>query len=352
MLRRLMVSGPQLSRGLCDAIAACVALLYLAIYVNARTLLPEFIFRDADKIQAQIGGDNTYEGSSFDVVGHFYKALGVTGANVFVATLGVLFIWVTLRQTRRVGSLFVNLALIAPCLFFNLFVASKDTLVVLMALLLWMTARRWRSARTLGVALLLYLGYAVMIRNYFALIMLLAGGVWLFQRAALSWRLFGLFAFMVALAVLPTTVYYMLQHPRDAAVDYLVYGSPFGARTSFYNPFAPDSFMHFAANYGYSAMRLNLPILFSFDVKGLAMQGFIALMLSSCWSRSRRTPMSWPSLPGGEALACIVLGHIAVSMLFEPDLGSYARHLSAVSLLAVVLWSQHAARPSRVQARV
>ncbi|WP_230474796.1 hypothetical protein [Dyella monticola] len=344
MLRKLMVSGPLLSRGLCDAIAAMMALLYLAIYANARALLPDFIFRDADKIQTQIGGGSAYSGTSFDVAGRFYAALGTTGTNAFVATLGVLFIWATLRQTRHAGALFANLALIVPCLFFNLFVASKDTLVVLMTLVLWLVARRYGTVRTFVVAVALYLGYAAMIRSYFILIAISACCAWWFRRATLPRRIIASLLLMVALALLPDTVYYALQHPRDAAVDYLMYGSPFGARTSFHNPFAPDSLLHFVGNYLYSVPRLNLPVLFSPDTKGIAMQCFIALMLAPAWAPLPRASIPMSALPGREVLACIVLGQVAISMLFEPDLGSYTRHLSSLSLFAAALWAQRVVR--------
>ncbi|MCA8000426.1 hypothetical protein [Burkholderia metallica] len=352
MLRSLMASGPLLSRRLVDAIAACVALLYLAVYANARALLPEFIFRDADKIETQIGGGATYDGTSFDAVGRFYQTLGNAGTSVFVAALGVLFIWLALRQTRRAGSLCANLVLIAPCLFFNLFVASKDTLVVLIAVLLAWVARRCGTVRTLAAAVVLYAGYAAFIRSYFVLIVLCAGGAWAFRRVPVLLKVIGLLLLGAALIALPDAVYFLLQHPRDMAVDYLVYESPFGARTSFYNPYPPDSFVHFVGNYAYSVVRLNLPILFSFDVKGVAMQGFIAFVLASAWPRVAPTAgAGTASLRGGEALACLVLGHIAVSMLFEPDLGSYTRHLSSVALFVAVLWPLRTARASAAAVR-
>lgn len=344
MLRRWLASGPLLSRGLCDAIAGLLALLYLAVYANARALLPEFIFRDADKIQAQVAGGDAYQGTSFDAVGHFYRMLGHAGSSLFVAALGVLFIWMTLRQTRRAGSLFANLALLAPCLFFNLFVASKDTLVVLMAMLLLQVARRHGTARTALVGVGLYLAYALLIRNYFALIAGVMFGALLFRRATLTPKIILSGLSFAVLAALPSVVYYQLQHPRDVAVDYLIYGSPFGARTSFYNPFAPDSFVHFIGNYAYSVVRLHLPVLFSPDLKGIAMQCFIALMLVPAWMRPCAKIAQASVLPGAEVLACMVLGHVAVSMLFEPDLGSYMRHLSSVSVLAAALWNQRTGR--------
>ncbi|WP_027782070.1 MULTISPECIES: hypothetical protein [Burkholderia] len=342
MLRSLIAGGPQLSRGLRDAVAAAVALLYLAVYANARALLPEFIFRDADKIQTQIGGGSTYDGSSFDAVGKLYQALGDPGTWVFVATLGVATIVIALRSTRRLGGLLACLALLAPCLFFNLFVASKDTIVVAMSIALFAAARLRGTARPMLVAVLLYVGYAATIRSYFALILAIALAAWAFRRMSALPRIAGALLAAAMLVALPNAVYMLLQRPRDLAVDYLVYASPFGARTSFYNPFPPDSFVHFAGNYAYSLVRLNLPVLFSFDPKGFAMQGLIALFLGAAWRRvpagrahdGRTTPAR-----AGELLACLVLGHVAVSMLFEPDLGSYLRHLSSVSLFAIALWS-------------
>ena len=122
VLRNVIGRGPLLSRGLRNAVAALVALLYVCMYANARALLPEFIFRDADKIQTQIGGGSTYDGSSFDAVGKLYQALGDAGTAVFVVALGIATIAIALRHARRFGEGVAYLALIAPCLFFNLFV--------------------------------------------------------------------------------------------------------------------------------------------------------------------------------------------------------------------------------------
>ncbi|WP_027813641.1 hypothetical protein [Burkholderia cenocepacia] len=349
MLRNLIASGPLLSSGLRDAVAACLALLYVGVYANARALLPEFIFRDADKIQTQIGGGSTYDGSSFDAVGKLYQALGGAGTAVFVVALGVATIWIALRATRRLGALVAHLALIAPCLFFNLFVASKDTLVVAMSIAVLAVARVRGTTGTMLIAVLLYLGYAATIRGYFALIVAIALAAWVWRRVPTLPRLAGALLVVAVLVALPNAAYTLLQQPRDLAVDYLVYASPFGARTSFYNPFPPDSFVHFAGNYAYSLVRLNLSVLFSFDPKGFAMQALVALFLCAAW---RRVPVRRAGEGGnalarnGELLACLLLGHVAVSMLFEPDLGSYLRHLSSVALFAVALWSIRTREPA------
>ncbi|WP_244111626.1 hypothetical protein [Burkholderia cepacia] len=331
MLDKLLCAGPRLSRGLIRAIVALAVLAYCGIYAKAGAFLPEFVFRDAEKIQSQIGGASTYEGTSFDAVARLYASLGATGTHLFVASVGALCIGCVLGQGRRIGSMAACMVLLAPCVFFNLFVASKDTLVVLMAIVLARIARRRTALVAIAAAVVLYGAYAALVRSYFALIPAIAIGVLLFRHGAWPRRIVLMLAVLLAILLLPNHVYYLLQHPRDMAADYLAYGSPFGARTSFGNPAEPVSFAAFCVNYLYAVLRLNLPVLFSPGPKEIAMQVFVWIALAAVWRRARGDDG-----PGREVLAALVIGHVAVSMLFEPDLGSYTRHLSSVSLLCAV----------------
>ncbi|CAB3756019.1 hypothetical protein GQ57_02415 [Burkholderia sp. MSh2] len=345
MLHKLTEAGPALSRGLRSAIATLAVLLYWIVYAKAGAFLPEYVFRDADKIQSQIGGSGDYDGTSFDAVAKFYAMLGASGTHVLTAAIGALCIWMTIAHARRVGSLVASLVLLAPCVFFNLFVASKDTLVVLMAIVLARVAQRRSVFVTVTAAVVLYGGYAAVVRGYFALILAIALAALLFRRGSWGRRTWLMLAALLALFLLPNDIYYLLQHPRDMAADYLAHGSPFGARTSFHNLVAPDSFGAFCMNYLYALSRLNLPVLFSPGPKEIAMQVFVWIALAAVWRRARHD-----TKPARDVLAALVVGHIAVSMLFEPDLGSYTRHLSSAALLCAVQFatvSRPARRPGR-----
>ncbi|KVQ36846.1 hypothetical protein WK03_33950 [Burkholderia cepacia] len=331
MLDKLLCAGPRLSRGLIRAIAALAVLAYWVIYAKAGAFLPEFVFRDAEKIQSQIGGASTYEGTSFDAVAQVYAALGTTGTHLFVASIGALCIWRVLGQGTRAGSMAACIVLLAPCVFFNLFVASKDTLVVLMAIVLARIAQRRTTLVAIAAAVVLYGAYAAIVRSYFALILAVAVGVLLFRHGGWPRRMLLIPAVPLAIFLLPNDVYYLLLHPRDMASDYLAYQSPFGARTSFRNPLEPVSFVAFCVDYLYAVLRLNLPVLFSPGPKEFAMQAFVWIALAAVWRRARGDGGA-----GRDVLAALVIGHAAVSMLFEPDLGSYTRHLSSVSLLCAM----------------
>lgn len=327
-----MRAGPRLSRGLIAWLAGLTALGYAGLFVAGRSFLPEFLFRDADKIQAQMNGASTYDGSSFDAVGKFYAMFGPTLLDMIVLAVGIAFILAVFRRVNHAGSLAGALLFGAPCVFFNLFVASKDTLVVALSLFIVSTLRRGGAKLTVAVALTGYAAYAVSVRSYYLLIAAAAVSVWIYRRIGLRARLVATCAALLALYLSPSVVYHALLNPRDMAVDYLVYQSPFGARTSFYNVLPPDSFASFCIDYAYAALRLHLPMLFSPDPRGIAMQAFVL----AAWSATRRPRNAARDWPGIGVLACIVLGHMMVSTLFEPDLGSYVRHLSSVSLFA---WS-------------
>jgi hypothetical protein len=336
MLRRVLEAGPRLSRGVVGLVTAASALLYIAVFANAGAVLPEFIFRDADKIQAQMEGSSTYDGSSFDAVAGFYGLFGPTLLNLFIIGIGVLFIRTVLSGANRFGLCAAALLLSMPCVFFNLFVASKDTLVVLMSLLIVWSAGRHRSWIAPITAIVLYGGYAFLVRPYFVLIIAIACGIAVFRHVPLRWKILAVIVVAGGLAAAPATVYFALLHPRDMAVDYLVYQSPFGARTSFYNPLEPTSFFAFCFDYLYASARLNLAPLFSLGPKEAVMQLFVLLAVAPALRtvlqrRDVQQPVAY------QLCACLVLAHVSVSMLFEPDLGSYVRHLSSVALFSMVL---------------
>jgi hypothetical protein len=348
MLRKLLLGGPPLSKGVLRSVAAVSIFLYALLYLKASSFLPEFVFRDSDKIQSQIGGSSTYQNTSFDAVAKFYSSLGQTGTTVFVVLIGAVLISIIVGYSKRPGALMVNMFLLAPCIFFNLFVASKDTLVVLIALLLVFVARRWNAWKVALAAVVLYVGYAVTVRTYFLLILAVAVGAWMFRASSLRGKLILTLIALIGLFALPDQAYYALLHPRDMAVDYLVAGSPFGARTGFYNLIPPDSFSSFCVDYLYAMLKLHVPVLFFPGPKELVMTCLMAIILASIFCR---TPEPRSDKEAAiEILACLVIGHMAVSMLFEPDLGSYTRHLTSVVVFAAWRLSALCPRQTRKSA--
>jgi hypothetical protein len=111
MLRKVLNAGPRLSKGAVRLFASLAILLYVTMYWKAGSFLPEFVFRDSDKIQSQVSGSSTYQDSSFDAVAKFYSALGGIGSNLFVAIVGAVFIWLMIGYSKRLGGLLLNTVL-------------------------------------------------------------------------------------------------------------------------------------------------------------------------------------------------------------------------------------------------
>ncbi len=326
----------MLSRGVRWVMAASGVALYVLVYLNAGRLLPPAVFRDAQKIQEQMDGAQTYAGSSFDAASRFFLSFGA-GVDALVLGAGIWLVWSIAMRADRVRLLIPALALAAPCVFFNLFVAGKDTLVVLMSLMVAASASRGNAVvRTWILTVVLYLAYAVTLRAYFALILGVAMVFYLLICVGCRSRIVVIASAIWAMACLPPAVFLALQYPRDLAVDYLMFQSPYGARTSFYNPFRPDSLSAFSANYLYAACRLNFAVLWIPGAKELAMQCWV---LVAAWPPAVQVvcAMRYRARGVRSLLACLVLAHVAVSMLFEPDLGSYMRHLSSVAALSMLL---------------
>jgi hypothetical protein len=168
------------------------------------------------------------------------------------------------------------------------------------------------------------------VRIYFVLILAIAAGVWVFRAASPGIRTALVLATLLGLLVLPDTAYFALMHPRDMAVDYLVAGSPYGARTGFYNFTEPVSFAAFIADYVYAILKLDVPVLFHPGPKEFVMLVFVWIAVGAVSGRKAGAA----NINAGtlNVFACLVIGHMAVSMLFEPDLGSYTRHLASVAL--------------------
>ena len=331
MLRKILCVGPRLSAGVIRLVASAAILLYVLMYWKASTFLPEFVFRDSDKIQSQVSGSSTYQDTSFDAVAKFYSSLGDTGTTLFVVSVGSLFIWLMVGCSKRLGSLFVNMVLIAPCVFFNLFVASKDTLVVLASIVLVLIGRKWHVGYVIAAAVVFYVGYAMTVRIYFVLILAVAVGVWVFRAGSPGIRTVLVLATLLGLLMLPDTAYFALMHPRDMAVDYLVAGSPYGARTGFYNFTEPVSFAAFIADYVFAILKLDVPVLFHPGPKEFVMLIFVWIAVGAV-SGKRTEASANINARTLNVFACLVIGHMAVSMLFELDLGSYTRHLASVAL--------------------
>lgn len=90
-------------------------------------------------------------------------------------------------------------------------------------------------------------------------------------------------------------------------------------RTGFYNLYSVADFYGVFLNYCYAFFRINLPLLFDFQLKDLFLQFYVCFILMVNFIARKVYFLSIP-----------LFLNFLIYPVFEPDLGSYLRHLASV----------------------
>ena len=144
------------------------------------------------------------------------------------------------------------------------------------------------------------------------------------------------------LSFAPPWLFEVLQGPRDAVNLVRMATMTVGTQSAFMNPLPPDSLGNFLVNYGYAFARLNLPVLFQVRMQEVFLLSVVLVTFTLILYGLRHGG------PKERACALLVLAHALTLNLFEPDLGSYLRHLTSATIyLAPVLslLDRHLAAP-------
>jgi hypothetical protein len=308
-----------------------LAIAYLALlYVGPETFLPTQA-NDAKSVAAL--SSSADEVNSFDGYAAMALIYAVTSSwSRYLILIGVAlaFLYAATRYIQTLPqAMVVGFLSVAPMLLFLCFFV-KDTMYLpfmVLALVAFQKVRSTISAVVIATFLLCI--YAVIFRQYFLLIALVFVALVIFRNSNWLARFLMVIAIPVVLLAIPADIYVALQEQRDIVNVHRIGFSGGGTRTAFINPMTPIGLESFLYNYGYAILRLNLPAIFGGGVKEAAMMAQIAVLavllslgLSSTDSRVWRP-------------ATLFLAHFMVLMLFEPDLGSYLRHImTSMPLLA------------------
>jgi hypothetical protein len=145
-----------------------------------------------------------------------------------------------------------------------------------------------------------------------------------------------------ALSMAPSELFELLQGPRDYINLLRMATTVVGVQSAFNNPLPPDSLGNFLVNYGYAFARLNLPVLFQLRMQEVFLLSVTMTTFLLIWFGLRQGG------PKERACALLVLAHALTLNLFEPDLGSYLRHLTSATIYlapVLALLDRHLAAP-------
>lgn len=298
---------------------------------------------DSQRVAA-LAEDADFLDGSYAAVAFLYGLVPGPLMRPLIYAIGICFVLVSIRGMRsNVHACIIAILCIAPAtLAIDEF--QKDLILVVFIMLasLIMTSDRSTLTKVLVISVL-YLAYAQFFRFYFILVLALFLAIFFFRSLPLIGKILLVGVTLIVIVNVPLSVWVELQGARDMVNGArLARNGLAGARTAFFNPFPIDGLTNFLLNYLYAMLRLNLPFLFNQGPNELFLFINVVIYVSAVWWSYRHGSKT------ARMAATLILSHMLVLFLFEPDLGSYIRHLSTtLPYLGLILSEYFARRPWR-----
>jgi hypothetical protein len=250
-------------------------------------------------------------------------------------------VWLVARNAINLWALVAVTAFIVPYAILDLLHTQKEAVVIAMVMILVTVASRFRSQVILIATLvIMYSVYGYYIRPYYLLILGAFITLLVLTRASVTVRACIAVAGLIALFCLPAWILGELQGTRDVFFFWKVLQGD--VRTGFANPVEPVNAFNFLFNYGYAAMMLHFPFIqFTTARELLLFVNVVFLALLVIAGLRHRTAAY-------RVLALLFVSHVLVYVLFEPDLGSYFRHLASIALYVLISLRSPASVPERL----
>jgi hypothetical protein len=323
-------------------------LFYLSVLLVFKDFLPKKWSLDSEVIDSLVesgaaAGD--LEGS-YGFTALVYASLG-SNVVAFIALTGVAALWfggVAIRSNRGMMAYFF---LSCPAILFGLLSPQKEVIFTFFLVLMLLALRFARSVYLYCFLIaVFYCIYAALVRQYFFLIVFVFFLIIIFLRSSPLVRVMLIVAAGFSFFLLPSSVLESVAAARDIANRLRILENPDNARTAFLNVCDVRTHFGFFCNYAYAFVRLNFGFLFGLDVSSIAVFLYVVFCVRIFFVAQRNLSESLMSNSVG-ILLVLFCSHVVVLHIFEPDLGSYLRHLSSAFLLFVpgILYIERSSAP-------
>ena len=292
-------------------------------------LLIEFSYSNTGLVDGSYGG-----------TARLFSLIPLPLITVAVLIIGCASLYLFMKDLRRPSSLLLALIITAPAMVLFLVRPQKETVVLLLTMLVLYIARSPFLLPKFKVIIIaiIYILYGLAVRKYYLLIL----PVFLYLHFSSNWpwlvKVAMCLVSIILLFFLPADFFLKTQGMRDVVNYYL--GTDLRIiRTAFKNPFYADNALHFILNYLYAAIRLHIPIIFTLSYKE-----FLHIITVVIFARFIIIGKDAKKCIESQICSQLIFAHILVLIIFEPDLGSYLRHLTSVFLYLTpmfILYDKH-----------
>ncbi len=251
----------------------------------------------------------------------------------------IIFIWPLRTRTLLILASFIT---IAP-IFLILTRPIKDTFVILLTMaVLFLLKSQLRPLLKVFAISLIYVFYGYLFRRYYYLIALSFFVIFIFSSGGLRVKLLLALSGLAIFIAIPDNIFMQLQGTRDLNNVLRIGTDAPGSRTIFLNPLPPTDAFNFLVNYVVAAFRLSFSFAFNLGPRELFLTFNVAIYFFLIWKGMRSDKSD------ARLAAHLVMAHISVLWIFDPDLGSHLRHLSSVFLYLLPIMQMLERQPQYV----
>jgi len=315
----------------------------LVIFVGTSGILPAQNIDSGHIMNYLETQEYLYVWNSYTATSYLFSLVPYNLLYPIVIIIGGGALTLFIRPLRsRTQVLLASFITIAPVLLI-LTRPVKDTIVILLSIaILFLIRSRVATVFKICIIMALYLLYAHFVRQYFYLCAIVFLVIWIFINSRRKVKVVMLFVGVSIFFAIPGNIFTELQGSRDIYNFYRIGSGEIGSRTAFCNFLPPTNGFNFLVNYVVAAIRLNFSFLFYPGIRELflTLNVIIYAFLINRGMNAENVVV--------RLAATLLLAHISVLWLFEPDLGSYLRHLSSIFLYLTPIMSSVSVRKKRI----
>lgn len=327
-----------------DVAATCVYLIiYSLLFWVFKESLPSRWRFDSEVIGSQIdaaGSGSELGDGSYGMAAKFFLLIG-DWVDFYVFFIGSMFIIISMKNKFKSTSIFYIFFLTLPCVLLCLMVPSKDSILIMFFIKMYLLySLNINANKKFLLCLLIYIVYGFFFRSYFLLCGAIVFFMYYMEKNKNQKIYFLIFFPIIIYASYENFVFAM--ESRDIINEYRAIINPENSKTSLFNYFNSDSIFGFIGNYVFIGLELILPFVFNASAQGIILSLYIFSVFRIALDKKNY-------MNGNHGLLYFFWGHFFTLIIFEPDLGSFLRHIScnAIFISFYVEYSKNEWMPVR-----
>ena len=306
-------------------------LVFFVIAAGGALLFSSTAADDAATV-ARLAEEGTFKADSYGMMARVYALVPPSLSQIVIYIIGSWFIiFCTRKLVTNVHGYLMLLLILAPSILTVSFFQKDLILVPFVIFATLCIDKISKKLYCVSCVVVIYAIYAYLFRDYYYLIIFFFVSIIVFKDSGIFVKLILVSSIFVAITLTPVNVFQALQGSRDV-INFNRLHDPgaVGTRSAFMNLLSIDGPVSFLVNYVYAFLRLNFAAIINPGPREFFLQINVMIYFFAMFRGFKQDSES------SKIAASLLLAHIIVLTFFEPDLGSYLRHLASTLPIATI----------------